>query len=60
MFDAKSIKAAAPAETPDYHRRQAAHLRKLAGTVTTSPLETRLLREAEELEQFAQERNEIA
>jgi hypothetical protein len=45
---------ALPRDTPDYHARQAAHLRALAGTVTQGrPAKARLLKEAEEHERLA-------
>ena len=38
---------ALPRDVPDYHSRQAAHLRALAENATTARLKTRLLKEAE-------------
>ena len=46
---------ALPREIPDYHSRQAAHLRALAENVTTARSKTRLLKEAERHEQAAEE-----
>jgi hypothetical protein len=48
---------ALPRNVPDYHARQAAHLRALAETATTGPLEARLLEQAEQHEQLAKEVN---
>ena len=45
---------ALPGDTPDYHARQAAHLRALAENATTPRLKVRLLEEAEQHEQLAQ------
>lgn len=45
---------ALPRDTPDYHARQAAHLRALAATATTARLKARLLREAEQHERLAE------
>jgi hypothetical protein len=39
---------ALPADVPDYHARQASHLRALAGNATTPILKAGLLKEAEE------------
>ena len=44
---------ALPRDTPDYHARQAAHLRALAETARSAPLKTRLLKEAEQHESLA-------
>ena len=46
---------ALPRDTPDYHTRQAAHLRALAENATPARLKARLLKEAGEHEQFAEE-----
>jgi len=46
---------ALPRDTPDYHARQAAHLRALAATVTQGRAKVRLLAEAEEHERLAGE-----
>ena len=48
---------ALPRDVPDYHARQAAHLRALAASATTARLKARLLKQAElidqaELEEF--------
>ena len=39
---------ALPRDAPDYHARQAAHLRALAETAKPARLKTRLLKEAEQ------------
>lgn len=39
---------ALPRDVPDYHERQAAHLRALADAATTPAVRRRLLRKAEE------------
>jgi hypothetical protein len=44
---------ALPRDVPDYHARQAAHLRALADTVTTPRVKARLLDEAEQHERLA-------
>src|SRR5690242_4715377 len=44
---------ALPRDTPDYHSRQAAHLRALAESTTTARLKARLLKDAEQHEEFA-------
>jgi len=44
---------ALPREVPDYHVRQAAHLRALAENAATQRLKGRLLDEAERHERFA-------
>jgi len=46
MSDEK-IPRVLPRDVPDYHSRQAAHLRALAENATTARLKTRLLKEAE-------------
>jgi hypothetical protein len=46
---------ALPRDTPDYHARQAAHLRALAESATTNQLKARLLEEAEQHEWLAGE-----
>lgn len=46
---------ALPRDTPDYHARQAAHLRALAESATTDQLKARLLEEAEQQEWLAAE-----
>jgi hypothetical protein len=58
MIDEK-LKAL-PKDVPDYHARQAAHLRALAETATTARLRTRLLKEAERREHAAEEAEEAA
>jgi hypothetical protein len=52
-FDEKSP-SALPREVPDYHERQAAHLRSLAENATTAKLKDRLLRQAREHEEIAE------
>jgi hypothetical protein len=47
MIDREALKAL-PRNTPDYHTRQASHLRALAEASTTRALKERLLRDAEE------------
>jgi len=44
---------ALPREVPDYHARQAAHLRALAENATTARLKARLIDEAEQQERLA-------
>jgi hypothetical protein len=44
---------ALPRDVPDYHARQAAHLRALAENATTARLKARLLGEAEQHERLA-------
>ena len=44
-----------PRDVPDYHERQASHLRALAGATTTPGIRHRLLEEAERHEALAQE-----
>jgi hypothetical protein len=44
---------ALPRDTPDYHARQAAHLRALAESAATRQLKARLLEQAEEHEKLA-------
>ena len=56
MIDEKSP-TALPREVPDYHAREAAHLRALAANATTWPLKARLLEKAEQHEQLAEEVN---
>ena len=46
---------ALPRDTPDYHARQAAHLRALAEQATTALLKDRLSKQAEKHEQLAEE-----
>ena len=46
---------ALPRDVPDYHQRQAAHLRALAETVTTPAVKERLLQEAERHEEMVGE-----
>ena len=49
------ILRALPRDTPDYHARQAAHLRALAENATTDQLKAQLLELAERHEQLAAE-----
>jgi hypothetical protein len=49
---------ALPREVPDYHARQAAHLRALAESATTARLKARLIDEAEQQERLAAETDE--
>ncbi len=51
-FDEKSLRAL-PREVPDYHQRQAAHLRSLAANATTVKVKARLLQEARKHEDIA-------
>jgi hypothetical protein len=44
---------ALPRDVPNYHEREAAHLRALADSATTRAVKDRLLREAEEHEELA-------
>ena len=46
---------ALPRDTPDYHARQAAHLRALAEAAKSARLKARLLKEAEQHERLAEE-----
>jgi len=46
---------ALPRDTPDYHARQAAHLRALAENATTAQLKARRVKEAEQHEWLAAE-----
>jgi len=46
---------ALPRDTPDYHARQAAHLRVLAQSARSAELKARLLEEAERHTQLAEE-----
>jgi hypothetical protein len=48
---------ALPRDVPDYHARQAAHLRALAENATTPQLRARLLGEAAEHERLAEDVN---
>ena len=49
---------ALPRDVPDYHARQAAHLRALAENATAASVRERLLDEAEEHERLAAASNE--
>lgn len=57
MGDEK-LPRAFPRDVPDYHVRQADHLRALAATATTSAIKARLLREAEAHEDAARSETE--
>jgi hypothetical protein len=46
---------ALPRDTPDYHRRQAAHLRALAAAGPNTRIKARLFKEADKHEEFAGE-----
>jgi hypothetical protein len=46
---------ALPRDTPDYHARQAAHLRALADAARPARLKARLVKKAEEHERLAEE-----
>ena len=59
-FDDKSLSAALPWEVPDYHQRQAAHLRSLAENATTVKVKARLLDEARQHEDIARNDTEPA
>ena len=50
---------ALPRDVPDYHARQATHLRGLAENATTVRLKSRLLQQAEEHERLAQQLAEL-
>jgi hypothetical protein len=52
MSDKPSLRAL-PRDVPDYHSRQAAHLRALATNATTARQKGRLLKEAERHEEIA-------
>jgi hypothetical protein len=54
MSDDDALRAL-PRDTPDYHARQAAHLRVLAQTARPAGLKARLLEEADRHEQLADE-----
>lgn len=59
MSDQK-IPNSLPRVVPNYHAREAAHLRALASSTTTHPLKDRLLREAEAHEELARDPAEQA
>lgn len=46
---------ALPRDVPDYHERQAAHLRALAAVSTTAAIKRRLLQQAEEHERLIED-----
>ena len=49
---------ALPKDTPDYHRRQAAHLRALAAAAPNARVKARLSKEADEHDELADEEQE--
>ena len=49
------LPGALPRDVPNYHEREAAHLRTLAETATTRRIKERLLKEAEQHELLARE-----
>ena len=51
MIDDDALRAL-PRDVPDFHERQAAHLRALAEAATTPAIRRRLLRQAEEHERL--------
>jgi hypothetical protein len=53
MIDNDALRAL-PRDVPNYHERQAAHLRALAEAATTSGVRQRLLRQAEEHERLTE------
>ena len=52
MSDDQALRAL-PKDVPDYHTRQAAHLRALAENASTRRLKDRLLNEAQRQEELA-------
>jgi hypothetical protein len=52
MIDQEALRAL-PRDAPNYHERQAAHLRALAESTTTAAVKERLLKQAEEHERLA-------
>jgi len=52
-MDDKTLLGALPEDVPDYHERQAAHLRALAANTTTAPIKARLLDAAQAHERLA-------
>jgi hypothetical protein len=50
----KPLPAVLPRDVPDYHERQAGHLRALAASTTTASIKARLLEQAEEHERLAE------
>lgn len=59
MFDEKWPRAL-PRDVPNYHQRQAAHLRALATNATMSAVKHRLLKEADAHERLAEEVAELS
>ena len=49
------LPTALPRDVPNYHEREAAHLRALADSATTNAVRHRLLKQAEEHEEIAKE-----
>lgn len=58
MADEKSPRAL-PRDVPNYHEREAGHLRALAETATTEGVRARLLKQAEEHERLGEEMAEL-
>jgi len=56
----KTLSRALPKEVPDYHQREAAHLRALAETATTPALKRRLKRAAAEHDEMSHDVAEAA
>jgi len=54
-MNADKLLSALPRDVPNYHERQAAHLRALAANATTAKVKARLLSEAGEHDQMAHE-----
>ena len=57
---AEDVLRALPRDAPNFHRRQASHLRALAGTATTPAIKNRLLDQAEQHENLAEIAGEAA
>ncbi len=58
MIDETSLRAL-PRDVPNYHGRQAAHLRALADSTTTATIKARLLKQAEKHERLAEELEDL-
>jgi hypothetical protein len=54
-MDNKASLRALPRDVPDFHERQAAHLRALAESATTPAVKERLLNQAMQHERMAEE-----
>jgi hypothetical protein len=54
----ETLRRSLPRDVPDYHERQAARYRALAGSATTARVKARLLKEAEEHERIAEPMDE--